>query len=1300
MTSSVLLALPNRFSFLTAVIVGLASGAAAAALAEEPAATGPKFDAKSLEFFEKQVRPILVERCYECHSVQSKKLGGGLQLDSRTAAIRGGDTGPAVVAGDLAESLLIDAINYGELYEMPPKSKLSPKEIATLTKWVKLNAPWPNEKVAASQRETLDIKERMGEHWAWNSLSDPKQPAVKNANWPSDPLDYFILARLEQAGLTPASDADKITLIRRVYFDLIGLPPKPEEVASFLQDQSPKSYERVVNRLLESPQFGERWARHWLDLVRYSESRGHEFDYSTPNAFQYRDYVIRAINADVPYDQFVTEHIAGDLLKKPRTRPGTGANESVLATGFWYMGEWVHSPVDIRKDETDRFDNMVDVFSKTFLGLTVACARCHDHKFDAISQRDYYALFGYLQSSSYGQTRFETLAHNRQLALEAKTLRSKLGRQVLESGLSLDASQWEQMKLYLAGAIEVSNTPVAPNEDPDIVFEDFEHGTYRDWTAEGSAFTGSPQDATSIAKYQGNVNAKGKFFLNSHNVRRTTTEEARHTDQLTGRLTSSEFQINRNTITFLVGGGNHMGRTCVNLIVDGKRVRTSTGRSNNRMEPARWAVGEFVGRQARIEIVDDHQGGWGNIGVDHIVFTNQLDEQGQADPAVLAAVAEKRKLNGAQLAAWTHELFAAKVDRFHPLRTAAILATSKAGRTKHRQSVATELKRAPGVPADVEIVADYRDPASRFLQDGVTFGAAPILSGDVWVDGADVTINRQAAARRSSLFRKLRLAPGAEKDAGRLAKYDRAGKTLRTATFVLKPERVFYLVRGRGLAYGVVDSHRMINGPLHGALIREFDTKEKFEWVEHNLSRYAGHDLHMEFVPLGEESLDVAMVVQAGKKPDFRPAEWDAKDLQLFDDSVAGDSSAVIDQSIAALRGSAVATLGENATARDLARSAWLLERHELLPAERAKQAEDTKAQLTGAMKKLAEEVRQESQTAPAMWDGTAANETLLIRGNNRTPGDIVPRRFLTAMSGQTPDVAGSGRLELARELLRSDNPFPSRVIVNRIWGHLTGRGIAPDPDNLGVLGQRPTHPELLDHLASRFVAGGWSIKKIIQTIVTSRTYRMTSKPSLANSETDPNNELLHRMRVRRLEAEAIRDSILALSGQMAPKMFGPSVPVHLTSFMQGRGRPRSGPLNGDGRRSIYVSIRRNFLSPMMLAFDAPQPFSTVGRRTVSNVPAQALILMNDPMIGEQAEHWAAKILAEGPEKTEERVHQLYLQAFSRPPTDHEVAAAVQFLNTQADDLKLPAKSRMEDKRLWAEFCHVLINLKEFIFLR
>ncbi len=333
----------------------------------------PKFDDAAIEFFERQVRPLLVERCLECHG-RGDVDQGGLRLDSRSALLKGGDTGAAIVPGEPKQSLLIDAINYGELYEMPPKSKLPQAEIAILTKWVSMGAPWPHDdgRNAAAAEEEFDLHKRRQEHWAWQPIADPAIPEIQRNEWPRQTLDAFVLARLEQQGLEPARQADRRTLIRRLYFDLIGLPPTPEEVATFLGDTSDDAYAELVDRLLDSPHFGERWARHWLDLVRYAETCGHEFDYPIRHAWRYRDYVIRAFNEDVPYDQFLMEHVAGDLLPEPRRNAQEHFNESIIGTGFWFLHEATHAPVDVRGDEALRIDNQIDVLTKTFLGMTVA----------------------------------------------------------------------------------------------------------------------------------------------------------------------------------------------------------------------------------------------------------------------------------------------------------------------------------------------------------------------------------------------------------------------------------------------------------------------------------------------------------------------------------------------------------------------------------------------------------------------------------------------------------------------------------------------------------------------------------------------------------------------------------------------------------------------------------------------------------------------------------------------------------------------------------------------------------------
>jgi hypothetical protein len=380
----------------------------------------------------------------------------------------------------------------------------------------------------------------------------------------------------------------------------------------------------------------------------------------------------------------------------------------------------------------------------------------------------------------------------------------------------------------------------------------------------------------------------------------------------------------------------------------------------------------------------------------------------------------------------------------------------------------------------------------------------------------------------------------------------------------------------------------------------------------------------------------------------------------------------------------------------------WLIQKVDLFAGADAPARRDLKATAArriAEQSQLASKIPAESHTAPAILDGNAVDEVLLVRGSSKVPGAVVKRRCLEALVGDTPvEAEGSGRLELAKQIASADNPLTARVMVNRIWHHLFGKGIVPSVDNFGVLGQEPSNQALLDQLALEYVQEGWSTKRMIRRLMLSRAYQMSSRPDALQDPLDPDNTLLHRMNIRRLEGEAIRDSMLFVSGRFDPKLFGPSVPVHLTAFMEGRGRPASGPLDGDGRRSIYISIKRNFLSPMMLAFDTPAPFSTMGRRNVSNVPAQALILMNDPFVVEQARLWGQRMQKQ-PMPAEQRLDAMYRAAFGRPATEVEVAEGLKFLDEQAALYGVAPENRRNAAEAWADLAHVLFNYKEFIYL-
>ncbi|MCO6454972.1 MAG: PSD1 domain-containing protein [Pirellulaceae bacterium] len=1087
-----------------------------------------QFDEPSLEFFEKQVRPVLVQRCYECHSGKTDEPKGGLRVDSRAALLAGGDTGPAIEPGKPEASLLIDAVNYGDIYQMPPKSKLPAAEIEILNRWVKLGAPWPVGDPAAVPMASggeFDLDARKAAHWAWRPVQHRDPPPVGNQAWPRHGLDHFILARLEQSGLAPAADADRATLLRRVWFDLVGLPPTEQDLQAFLADPTPQALEQVVDQLLKSPRFGQRWARHWLDLVRYAETYGHEFDYAIPHATQYRDYVVRALNADVPYDQFVVEHLAGDLLAEPRRHPTDGYNESVIGTGFWFLGEATHAPVDVRGDEAGRIDNQLDVFSKTFLGLTVACARCHDHKFDAISTRDYYALCGYLQSSRRQEALLDPHDRIRQGAERIRAAR-QAGTELLRAALpEADDAAQQELALSLLAVRELRQDGVESAER----------------TAEIAGTYGVPAE----------------------------------------RLRAWDAALRQPAV----------------------------GEAEHPLRP--WSVLGLAGD-------------------------------------------------------WDSEA----LDRL-------------------RRELREDLARAEQAVEQSPVLADFAQSTfDGWFTTGEAFSGAP-TTGVQW----DASQPRLAA-----------LEPGWAHGG---ADSPRLQGVLRSPTFTITHPRIWYRLRGQGVQLRVIlDGYFMdvYNGLLFRGLAENFDTQGQVAWQAHagDLGRYLGHKAYLEIIDHGDGFAAIDQIRFSAGGPPHLERNPLARQVLAGDGEL--DSSEALARAYARLwRQTLEHWHAGNASAAEIGWINWMLDQGLVGP---------TGEQLAAANQRLAErhqQMQNESRELPAplrvlaMTDGTPEDELVHIRGNHRTLGEPVPRRSLTALGGdgQPAPADRSGRLQLARQLTSPDNPLTARVLVNRVWHHLLGRGIVPSVDNFGVLGQPPSHPELLDYLAGQFVQEGWSLKRLIRSIVLSRTYQMSSTPVPAAEQHDPENILLHRAPIRRLEGEAIRDAILQVSGRLDDSLEGGSVQVHITPFMQGRGRPGgNGPLDGNGRRSLYTEVRRNFLPPMMLAFDTPIPFSTMGRRNVSNVPAQALILMNDPFVVQQAEMWARRLLAPADLEPAARIQQMYRQALTRDATDDELAAALAFLAQQGQAHGLTEPQAMADPRVWTDLCHVVFNVKEFIYLR
>jgi hypothetical protein len=495
---------------------------------------------------------------------------------------------------------------------------------------------------------------------------------------------------------------------------------------------------------------------------------------------------------------------------------------------------------------------------------------------------------------------------------------------------------------------------------------------------------------------------------------------------------------------------------------------------------------------------------------------------------------------------------------------------------------------------------------------------------------------------------------------------------IRTPAFELKTGRLHYLIRGHASVYAGVGQHIMITGPLHGRLVqRPKIDGDQPRWVSHDLSRYAGLRTHIEFGAEGGSPLEVLMVVEADKPP---PVEQKQLNLTRIDLSAAWKDLAdgVVEK-------------------ENLHAARWIVEQPKL----KASQIASSYLKELDAIRKG---VKWESGLAVAWLDGNGVNEYNMDRGDPAKPLEPANRGLPKAFGLSSIDSKNSGRLELARQVTNPSNPLTARVMVNRIWHQLFGLGLVRTVDNFGWLGERPSHPELLDYLATEFMeTHKWSIKSFVARLLLTKAYGQSSTSADPDfDQKDPTNILLHRMPVRRLEAEAIRDSVLAVSGRLERKIGGNPIPTYLDEFVVGRGRPGGGPLDGAGRRSLYTSVRRNFLPTLMLAFDFPAPFSTKGKRDITNVPAQSLALMNDKLIYEQARIWAQKVLKEMPSATpEERLNRMFENAFTRRAGRQEIA----ILMESFPGLMELHGGNPDSEGLWQDLCHSLFSMNDFIYL-
>ncbi len=925
------------------------------------AQSNPKID-----FFESRIRPVLVQHCYECHADDSKTLRGGLLVDSRQGLLKGGESGPAVVPGEPEESLLISALRHDD-FEMPPKQKLSQVIIEDFEKWIREGAEDPRDATTEAAKPSFIDVQAGRKHWAYQPLRAPALPAVKNTAWPHNEIDRFVLAGLESARLQPGPDAEKIVLVRRLYFDLIGLPPMPQEITRFLNDKSPRAYENLVDRLMASPRFGERWGRHWLDVSRFAESmslRGKLLKH----AWRYRDYVIEAFNDDLPYDQFLTQQLAGDLLEAASV---DAQRQNRIATTFLVMGDALLENQNKSQLDMDVVDEQLDVIGRGLLAQTIACARCHDHKFDPIPTRDYYAMAGILKN-------VQGLKHSN-----------------VSTTMEIPLPMTEEAKREL----EIHDS--------------------------------------SVAKLQ-------------------------------------------SVIATLKEKENENGLTPVQAI----------------------DLPGFVVDNPQARVV----GKWGNSnGILNRVGSEYLVS----------------KTSGSKV--------------IYPVTF------PEAGKYEVRITIAQHPNRAP----KAHVTVRHHDGSESFRIDQRK---------------APGTFNPD---RSDGYFQSLGVFafPSGQSDAVEISV-------------------------GGGGGFVVADA--------------------------------------VQFLPVDN---DGKVTTPPISQPDKKLSAAERKALKTEIAKLTAELSA----------------LKKRKPAREMVNSA----------------VEKTKP----------------------------VDLKIHIRGSIDHLGAVAPRGVLqVANYGPPPEMPtnSSGRLELAHWIADPANPLTSRVMANRVWHWLIGAGLVRSVDNFGTTGESPSHPELLDYLAVRFVQQDWSVKKLIRSIVLSRTYRLSS--SLGEQQEDPENRRLAQMNLRRLDAEALRDTMLATGGTMQFKMGGATFPANLKTDVDFRFQAP--------RRSVYVPVFRSSLPELFEVFDFANPSMVTGRREVSTVAPQALFMMNHPFVRTQARLTAERLLSDSQLKESHRIDHAYLQILGRHATEAEVSLGQEFLKAVVDTSE---KGQIE---AWTQMVQSMFSTIEFRYIR
>lgn len=977
----------------------------------------------STERFDRTVAPLLASRCLECHGGPEPE--GGLDLSRRGSTLKGGESGPALVPGDAAGSLLLERVVANE---MPPKHPLSEKEKSILRKWIEAGAAWGSDPIDPFRYTS---EHRAGyDWWALQPVEKTPVPIDVDADSRQNAIDAFIIEKRREKQLRGSPEADRRTLIRRVSFDLLGLPPTAEGVAAFVSDESADAYERLVDRMLASPAYGERWTRHWLDVARFGESQGFERDKLRTNSWRYRDWLIEAFNRDMPYDEFVRQQLAGDVLA-PDNAAACIATGFLVAGAYDEVGQSQQSAAMKAVVRQDELEDYVSVVGQTFLGLTINCARCHDHKFDPVTQKEYYQLTAALAGVRHGQPE----AVDDQVAASAIAAMKHIEARVRGIESRLAAIEDPARKRLLAerqATIEATPPPKPISAwDFDADFKDHVGNLHG--------------EASGTARIEnGGLVLDGSSFVATTPLDRDITEKTLEAWVLVPNLDQS-------------GGGaislQQTSGTVFDAIVFGER------------EPRRWMAGS----------------------------------------------------NGF-------------------VRTQSFSGTEE-----------TEAARKP-----VHVAIVYgKDGTITGYRDGQVYGEPYKSSGPAMFKAGESQV----------IFGLRHTPPG-----------------------------------GNRFLTGTIDRARLYDRALSPAEV----------------------------------------AASAGTTSDYIP------------------------------EAEIVASLSSG---QQLERSQLLFEREQL----------------------QSQHARYNESTVYAVAPRPPETSHVLLRGNTTQQGEVVAAGGVASLVGVDADFELSAdapdadrRKNLAAWITDRNNPLFARVLVNRLWHYHFGVGLVDTPNDLGFNGGRPTHPELVDYLAHELIASDWSMKSIHRLIVTSATYRQSSRFDAEQAAIDAGNRFLWRKTPQRLEAETIRDTILAISGELNPTMYGPGYHDFRTFVFNSQFYEMLDPVGATfNRRSLYRTWVRSGRNQFLDVFDCPDPSAQAPKRAVTTTPLQALSMLNNSFVLRMADRFANHIEGSAEANTKAQSREAYHHAFGRAPSASELEATEAYIQQHG----LPA------------FCRVIFNSNEFLYV-